>query len=201
MLNILLFLSLLLTFVSTSLSFGQVLDDGQIIEKLSKVKTRSLAPPKRPTSEQLEILRVLQSRGLSYTAETRQDINTAYELVEKYEYPRLSFAIEFAYGSAEINEQSKAQLVNLSKALKSDTFRDANFVLAGHTDAKGDDEFNLDLSRKRSKAVLMFLSRNMNVPTNTLSSVGLGETKLKNKENPFAKENRRVEIINVGASE
>lgn len=188
---------ILLTFIFNSQSLAQDLDDKQIIEKLSKVRTRSLAPPKRPTPDELEILKVLQTRGLSYSEGARRKINSAYDIVAEYNYPKLSFAIEFAFGSADINQESRPQLISLSKALKSDSFIGAQFVLAGHTDAKGDDEFNLMLSRKRANSVLKFLTEGFGVSTQVLSAVGLGETKLKNSVNPLADENRRVEVINL----
>jgi outer membrane protein OmpA-like peptidoglycan-associated protein len=75
--------------------------------------------------------------------------------------------------------------------------------IEGHTDAKGDDDYNLRLSRKRADAVKTWLARNGGVSSSRMSSDGLGE---KNPIAPNAKpdgsddpegraKNRRVEIV------
>jgi outer membrane protein OmpA-like peptidoglycan-associated protein len=75
--------------------------------------------------------------------------------------------------------------------------------IEGHTDAKGDDDYNLRLSRKRADAVRDWLARKGSVPSSRMTSNGLGE---KNPIAPNTKpdgsddvegraKNRRVEIV------
>ena len=71
------------------------------------------------------------------------------------------------------------------------------FVIAGHTDGKGSDAYNQLLSERRAEAVKRYLVENYNMPPGTLLAVGYGKTMLKNKTNPFASENRRVQIVNM----
>jgi flagellar motor protein MotB len=53
------------------------------------------------------------------------------------------------------------------------------------------------LSRRRAEAVKQFLVRTCQLDSNQLSVVGFGSEQLKNKIDPFADENRRVQIVNV----
>ena len=66
---------------------------------------------------------------------------------------------------------------NLGKALTDSSLKGGTFVLAGQTDAVGSEEYNQDPDR--------------------LVTAGYGKTRLKNKDNPKAPENRRVEVVNM----
>jgi outer membrane protein OmpA-like peptidoglycan-associated protein len=68
----------------------------------------------------------------------------------------------------------------------------------GHTDSRGDDAFNLDLSQRRTEAVRTYLI-NKGVEANRLEAKGYGETKplvTGNNEAAWAK-NRRVDFFIV----
>jgi outer membrane protein OmpA-like peptidoglycan-associated protein len=69
------------------------------------------------------------------------------------------------------------------------------FLVAGHTDAKGSDAYNLILPDQRAKAVAGV--ENFHIDPKQLVAVGFGEEKLKNSENPLAAENRRVQVVNM----
>ncbi len=68
----------------------------------------------------------------------------------------------------------------------------------GHTDALGDDNYNLDLSRRRAESVLKFLLENK-INKNRLRSHGEGETKpiASNETDEGRAQNRRVEFVVV----
>jgi outer membrane protein OmpA-like peptidoglycan-associated protein len=72
-------------------------------------------------------------------------------------------------------------------------------MLAGHTDGKGNDAFNQDLSERRADAVKRYLIARYELPTANLIAVGYGKSMLKNKDNPLAPENRRVQVVNMAA--
>ena len=46
-------------------------------------------------------------------------------------------------------------------------------------------------------SVAGFLVENFHIDPKQLVAVGFGEEKLKNSENPFAAENRRVQVVNM----
>ncbi len=68
----------------------------------------------------------------------------------------------------------------------------AEFVVAGHTDASGPDDYNLDLSQRRANAVCNYL-RSLG-PVGALDCVGFGEDQLADPSNPTASVNRRVDF-------
>ena len=67
-----------------------------------------------------------------------------------------------------------------------------NIEVAGHTDSRGSDAYNLDLSSRRAESVLKYL-RDGGV-TNTLTSRGYGETDpiASNDTDEGRQQNRRV---------
>jgi outer membrane protein OmpA-like peptidoglycan-associated protein len=87
--------------------------------------------------------------------------------------------------------------VNLGTAIRKPDFNDAVFLLAGHTDAKGGVEYNLTLSERRAEAVKKFLSEKFGIPAGNLVPIGYGKETPKNKADPFASENRRVQVVNL----
>ena len=61
-------------------------------------------------------------------------------------------------------------------------------LLAGHTDAKGGDAYNKDLSDRRADAVKQFLVTKYGLPAENLIAIGYGKERLKNTADPFAAE-------------
>ena len=86
---------------------------------------------------------------------------------------------------------------NLGKALSDSSLKGSTFVLAGHTDAVGGEEFNQDLSNRRADAVKRYLIDKFGLAPEHLVTAGYGKSRLKNKNNPSASENRRVEVVNM----
>jgi outer membrane protein OmpA-like peptidoglycan-associated protein len=105
--------------------------------------------------------------------------------------------INFDYNSAVVGPQAVSVLVTLGRVLSQDEFRDTVFLINGHTDAKGGLEFNQDLSERRAEAVKQLLVKQFNLPASTLIAVGYGKAQLKHTTDPFAGENRRVQIVNT----
>ena len=77
-----------------------------------------------------------------------------------------------------------------------DRLREESFVIEGHADAFGDDDYNKDLSLRRATTVKNFLSLQTGVAEERLQVVGRGEEAPKT-EDPYDPENRRVDIINL----
>ena len=69
------------------------------------------------------------------------------------------------------------------------------FIFRGHTDAHGDADYNLHLSDRRAVAIKSYIVRAFNVNERNIVVIGDGALHLKNKDNPFADENRRVEVV------
>ena len=70
-------------------------------------------------------------------------------------------------------------------------------MLAGHTDAKGGDDYNQGLSERRAEAVKRYLIERYRIQPDHLVAVGYGEKQLKAPTDPLGAENRRVQIVNM----
>jgi len=108
-----------------------------------------------------------------------------------------SFEINFEFDSARIKENSIPDLLELGKALSNPGLSGVKVLLIGHTDAKGANEYNQDLSERRARSVASFLTDVSHIAGERLVPIGYGEDRLKNSQDGEAPENRRVEVVNV----
>jgi len=118
-------------------------------------------------------------------------------VVEENDLPAIDLEVFFNFDSAEITPEALPILKKLGAALSDEKLKGSVFLVAGHTDAKGSDAYNLILPDQRAKAVAGFLVENFHIDPKQLVAVGFGEEKLKNPENPLAAENRRVQVVNM----
>ncbi|MDO9072266.1 MAG: OmpA family protein [Rubrivivax sp.] len=107
----------------------------------------------------------------------------------RYSLPASSFRL----GSAELPDMLKKQLEVFAEVLKSKRGASKAVRVEGHADASGAAAFNMQLSQKRAEAVRDYLVHLGADPTLILP-VGVGTAVPKNAKDPFAAENRRVEI-------
>ncbi|MBL8307757.1 MAG: OmpA family protein [Rubrivivax sp.] len=107
----------------------------------------------------------------------------------RYSLPASSFKL----GSAELPDTLKKQLEVFAEVLKSKKGSGKVVRIEGHADASGAAAANLTLSQKRAEAVRDFLVE-LGAEAAMLNPVGVGANVPKNNKDPFAPENRRVEI-------
>lgn len=102
--------------------------------------------------------------------------------------------IYFEFDKDELMPRSYVELNKLLKIMRENPKLAIEIV--GHTDALGDDAYNLDLSRRRALAVVNFLQENK-INKNRLRSHGEGETKpiATNDTDEGRAQNRRVEFV------
>lgn len=105
--------------------------------------------------------------------------------------------IPFEFNSSELQPQATAQLRQLRSALTSQALSKDRFMVAGHTDAKGNPQYNQQLSERRAEAVRRYLVDN-GVEPERLQAVGYGAEHLAQPDRPDDASNRRVEIRNLG---
>jgi OmpA-OmpF porin, OOP family len=108
--------------------------------------------------------------------------------------------ITFEFGSARLEPESIETLRNLGNALNQQLKDEKVFLIEGHTDRQGSRAYNDELSKRRADAVKDYLVNDMGVAPERLQTVGKGFTEPVNQKNPYAAENRRVVIVNLGAS-
>jgi len=173
----------------------------QIVDALQpKVKFRAFDPAQAEReSRQSDLVKRLQrEKTRQITVEERQEIA---EVVEENDLPAIDLEVFFEFDSAEITPEALPILKTLGAALSDDKLKGSVFLVAGHTDAKGSDVYNLDLSDRRAKSVQSFLIEQFDIDPKQLVAIGFGEEQLKNKEDPRAAENRRVQVINMASED
>ena len=116
----------------------------------------------------------------------------AYDFVKK-EPVRLK-NINFESDSDILLKSSYTELNKLLQFL--DKNRNLKMEIHGHTDCKGGDDYNLDLSQRRAKAVVDFL-KNKGVREERIEFKGFGESIPIDDNNTLAGRlnNRRVEFV------
>lgn len=107
----------------------------------------------------------------------------------RYSLPATSFKL----GSAELPDTLKKQLEVFAEVLKGKKGSGKTVRIEGHADASGAAAANQTLSQKRAEAVKEYLVE-LGADATMLSPVGVGANAPKNQKDPFAPENRRVEI-------
>jgi len=109
-----------------------------------------------------------------------------------------SVRVLFAFNSAELTDEAKAQLDQLGFALASDQLSQFKFMVEGHTDATGTPDYNQSLSERRARAVFDYLVARHGINPKRLVTVGRGEADLYDPAHPDSEVNRRVRIVNLG---
>jgi OOP family OmpA-OmpF porin len=112
---------------------------------------------------------------------------------------QLTIAIQFDYNSARIRPDSFQAVGLMADALNHPYLQAYRFLIVGHTDGKGSREYNLKLSQQRADAIREALIKPFGIKSSRIEAVGLGEEQLLKPANPEAPENRRVQLINIGA--
>ena len=161
--------------------------------------TRGMRPSEQPAISELDraFIQSLRHRTRSLTI-TEGDKAADYIIANKR--PWQDVEIYFDFNSSEITAKAQPQLNELGKALQSSQLQDTQMLVAGHTDAVGDEDYNQKLSERRAEAVKAYLVEKFQVPAENLTTVGYGKRRLKNRADPSADENRRVQIANLASA-
>lgn len=108
----------------------------------------------------------------------------------------VDFAIQFKLGSADVAPASEPTLREIAKILSLNPERCV--LVEGHTDASGNAERNMVLSRERAASVVKFIVEKSGIERNRLVPIGKGsDDPLKNLD-PRDSKNRRVVFKVVG---
>ncbi len=102
----------------------------------------------------------------------------------------------FRYDATELQETARLSLMKLGLLIQKNP--EAQFIIEGHTDTLGTEQYNLDLSRKRAESVREWLMTSLRLNPDQLAVRALGETRpLANPDGDAEQQsiNRRVEIV------
>jgi len=108
----------------------------------------------------------------------------------------VDFAIQFKVGSAEIAPASEDVLRQISKILTLSP--DRCVLVEGHTDASGNADKNIALSRERAGSVAKFIVEKAGMDRNRLVPIGKGSSDPLKNLDPRDPKNRRVVFKVVG---
>ena len=111
--------------------------------------------------------------------------------------PTVNLYVNFAYKSADLEQDARITLDRLADALNDGRLADWEFLIGGHTDAVGGDAYNLDLSEQRALAVKNYLVNTRGIAEQRLIEKGFGEKRLLDSANPDDGVNRRVQITTL----
>jgi len=165
------------------------LSRNQIIESLQGAETKATITADDLRAQALENIRLHPG----------DNATTSLPLSEQLAKLRqFNIEIVFDFNSDRIRPESYETVGIIADALHTPYLAGQKFFVVGHTDAKGDREYNLKLSQRRADAVMDALVTTFRVPAERLEAVGLGEEQLRDPSQPYAAVNRRVQLINVG---
>ncbi|MGX1102599.1 MULTISPECIES: OmpA family protein [Bradyrhizobium] len=193
--------------VGAALSFGMAVahagdvTEDQIIKALTPDKkplTRGLSAGPQATSpelnaDQAKFVQSVRGRATrSLSSAEREEIATIVQ-----DKPKIDLEINFDYNSADISAKSLPSVQALGRALTNQDLKGSTFVVAGHTDAAGGEDYNQGLSERRADAIKRYLVDKYGINGTDLVTVGYGKSKLKDPSHPMAEVNRRVQVVNV----
>lgn len=155
-------------------SYSNLLNKPQLVEKEVKVVKEVITTQRRIVSKREQIL--VQKENVSFIFNSQ--------------------TINFKTNSSELTEKSQEFVSGLGQIFSAQHSDWQSLTVEGHTDSKGDNDYNKGLSQRRAESVRDVLVNN-GVPAVAITAIGKGEENLliKNErsEVDFAK-NRRVEI-------
>ena len=135
--------------------------------------------------------------GLGNT-HTKQEIVGGAVGSESAENHRISNAIELQilleFSSPKLAQAAISQLSELCKAFRLSFDIQHPFAIIGHTDAVGNQAYNLKLSVERAEAVSLYLVDECGIASGRLTADGKGESELRAGLNPRDPLHRRVEV-------
>lgn len=135
------------------------------------------------------------AKGLNTQHSATQYIGPDYGLVEKPAEVRVSFdMIRFEFNSNRLTSDGLALVRRIAGVLASAELEGSHFVIEGHTDAKGAQTYNHNLSLQRALAVRNALV-GLGIDVRRLHIRGRGSSTLLDQNNPYSGVNRRVEFV------
>jgi outer membrane protein OmpA-like peptidoglycan-associated protein len=150
------------------------------------------AEPAANTAQSKFVTSVRGRSTRSLSANEREEIATIVQ-----DKPKIDLEITFDYNSADISAKSIPSVQALGRALSNAELKGSTFVVAGHTDAAGTEEYNQNLSERRADAIKKYLIDKYGINGSDLVTVGYGKSKLKDPSQPLAEVNRRVQVVNM----
>lgn len=164
--------------------------EGSIVKK---PRTRAIVFDNEPTAKAI----VFDNEPAQATPPASQpSVANCSSLPSDVKATAVDFSIQFKVGSADIAPASEDVLRQIAKILALSP--DRCVLVEGHTDASGNADKNLSLSRDRAGSVAKFITEKAGIDRNRLVPIGKGSSDPLKNLNPRDSKNRRVVFKVVG---
>ncbi|WP_300454774.1 OmpA family protein [Accumulibacter sp.] len=164
-------------------------DEASSLEELKRAMTEPSEAPKKKRTRAIVFDGDPQQASTSSPAAAGGAMDCA-ALPPDVRATAVQFPIQFRPGSAVISPASGNTLVEIAKILS--LTPDRCIIVEGHTDAEGNADRNMSLSRDRANAVVRFISDKGSVERRRLVPIGKGSTDPLRDVDPRDPRNRRV---------
>lgn len=146
-------------------------------------------------AKELDLKRLSQPMTVAQLSEGLN--NRSIQLLDMKAKPSVNVTINFKSNSTSVTDTSVPNLDVLSKALTDPNLGGKTVWIIGHSDKRGDDTYNLKLSKKRAQAIVDDLVARAPDLKNRLRANGVGESRpLYDGENEDVNVlNRRIEVM------
>lgn len=142
-------------------------------------------------------LQIIEEKSMP-TGKVEVDITakTMAEDIKKKGSVRI-YGIYFDTDDTSVRGKSTSTLNEIASLLKEE--KEHKFYVVGHTDATGDMERNMELSKRRARAVVEHLVSKYNISEDRLEPKGVGPLApvANNEDDEARKLNRRVELVKI----
>ena len=110
--------------------------------------------------------------------------------------PKLELEINFETGSSELASDVRNDLDVVGQALADERLAEKRFKLVGHTDHRGDEDYNMQLSESRAESARQYLIEKYEIDPDRIDPIGMGESKpmMNGTDANTMRRNRRVEL-------
>lgn len=110
---------------------------------------------------------------------------------------KVNLMVQFEFGSAKLTADARKILNNLGRALNNTMLSNYTFLIEGHTDSIGSEDYNQQLSEARADSVKQYLATELAVAPDRLRAIGKGESSPFENVPPESAVNRRVKVVNL----
>lgn len=170
-------------------AFGQEVRQYRPAESVDPREVADILGQPKPAAPQIKMRSIRLLDGAAAKSET-----APADVAPPVPQPTaLSLPVQFAFDSSEILPAARAQLDALARGIQLLPAQQA-VLIQGHTDARGSDSYNDQLSLRRAQAVKRYLVASHGIDSARLRAVGMGENQPLAGRDPHAAENRRVQF-------
>ena len=134
------------------------------------------------------------TKSPSYTPPTAPSPEADTEIIRRVPV-QITLDTKFDFDSAVVRQDSAKEIAEVARFMRE--YMNTTARLDGHTDSRGEEDYNLDLSLRRARAVAYMLTDRYGIAAERLTSQGLGEGQPidTNTTDAGRQNNRRVEAL------